>query len=294
MPVSTTDAQNWASPGAKDSMAKTYAAVKVALENNENIKRHNIDIFLQGSYANATNIRGDADVDVVVMLRSSWIADTSRLPLLQKLAYDNDHSSATYGAKELRADALAALVGRFGSDKVNAKNKCIRVDKSDGYVDADVVPAIQHRIYTSYDSTTKGQYIEGVKIFTQKGPVIINYPKVHIANGEAKNIATSSNYKPAVRQLKQLKRRAVQSGRVDPSHAPGYLLECMTYNAPNEVFSDDHHTRLTALLGWLLSVDFSKFTSVDGIHDLFVTDPGNFSAVTAKTVTRALAEEMVS
>ena len=294
MPVTSTDAEGWSSPGAKDSMARTYAAIQTALNKNDSIKSRNVEVFLQGSYANATNIRGDADVDVVVMLKSSWISDTSLLSPVQKLAYDRDHSSSPYGAKQLRADAHAALTSHFGPERIDPKNKCIRVIKSDGYVDADVVPAIQHRIYTSYDSVTKGRFIEGVKIYTQKGPVIVNFPKEHIANGEAKSASTKDNYKPAVRQLKQLKRRAANSGRIDPKLAPGYLVECMAYNAPTNVFVDDHHSRLTSLLGWLLTADFTNFMSVDGIHKLFSTDPGNFSASTAKQMTISLAEEMVS
>lgn len=294
MSVNRTEAENWSSPGAKDSMAKTYAAIQAALNKNENIKSRNVETFLQGSYANATNIRGDADVDVVVMLKSSWIADTSRLSPVQKLAYDNDHSTSPYGAKQLRADAHAALVSYFGSERIEPKNKCIKVKKSEGYVDADVVPAIQHRIYTSYDSISRGRYIEGVKIYTQNGPVIVNFPKEHIANGEAKNTNTNDNYKPGVRQLKQLKRRAVNSGRIDSKLAPGYLIECLAYNAPTHIFVDDHHTRLSSLLRWLLTADFTNFMSGDGIHKLFSTDPGNFSSNVAKQVTVSLAEEMVS
>jgi len=293
MAVTATEVGNWTAVGAQDAMARTYAAVQLAIERNTSLQAKDIEVFLQGSYANATNIRGDADVDIVVMLKSSWLADTSMLTPVQKQAYDRDHHSVSYGATQLRRDTIQALTDYFGADRIDPRNKCIRVNKVDGYVDADVVPAIQHRVYVAYDSLTKGGYVEGTKIFTQKGPVIINYPKLHKINGTAKHQATRQNFKPTVRQAKRLKRRAANSGRLDPAIAPGYLLECMVYNAPDGLFVDDHHGRLTGVLRWLLTADLSSFKSVDSIHELFKTDPGKFSAPAAKSVVIKLAEELV-
>lgn len=293
MSVTTAEAQNWTAIGAKDAMARTYAAVEKAMAASDDLQAREIEIFLQGSYANSTHIRGDADVDIIVMLKSSWLADTSLLPPAQKLAYDRDHHSVPYGAPELRRDTIRALADCFETHRIDPRNKCIRVHKVEGYVDADVVPAIQHRTYVAYDSLTKGRFVEGTKIFTQNGPVIINYPKLHKINGSSKNSDTTQNFKPTVRQVKQLKRRAANSGRLDPKSAPGYLLECMVFNAPDELFNDDHHGRLLGVMRWLLTADLTTFKSVDKIHHLFKTDPGQFSAPDAKTAVLKLAEEMV-
>ncbi len=292
MAVAIQDIQNWSAVGTKDAMARTYAAVQLAIEASDELKKHNIEIFLQGSYANATNIRGDSDVDVVVMLKSSWVADKTHLTASEKQAYDNDHHTASYGPKELRHDIINALNAYFGTDRVEPRNKAIRVNKKDSYVDADVVPAVQHRLYTKYDSITKGRFVEGTKLHPPKGHPIVNFPKIHKMNGESKNAQTRNNFKPAVRQLKQLKRRAVQSGRVDAKKAPGYLVECMTYNAPDSLFVDDHHGRLMELLKWLMSADFSTFMAADSIHELFRTDPGNFQADEAKQMIFQLADEV--
>jgi hypothetical protein len=293
MAVTELEVGNWAVVGTKDAMARTYAAVQLAIEGNSNLQSRDIEVFLQGSYANATNIRGDGDVDIVVMLKSSWIADTTLLSPVQKQAYDRDHHTVSYGAAELRRDTIKALTDYFDEDRIDPRDKCIRVNKTDGYVDADVVPAIQHRVYVAYDSLTKGRFVEGTKLFTQKGPVIINYPKLHKINGIAKHRDTRENFKPTVRQAKHLKRRAVSSGKLDPTIAPGYLLECMIYNAPDGLFTDDHTERLTGVLRWLVATDLTSFKSVDSMHELFKTDPGKFSAVEAKSVVISLAEELV-
>lgn len=294
MSVTFQEIQNWSASGTKDAMARTYAAVQAALTKSVNLQNHDIEIFLQGSYANATNIRGDSDVDIVVMLKSSWNADKSLLTEFERSSYDKDHSAAAYGAVELRKDIVDALQSYFGNVRVKPGNKAIRVDKKDSYVDADVVPAIQHRIYTSYDSLSRGRYIEGTKLHPQTGGTIVNFPKAHKKNGKLKHESTNENFKPAVRQLKQLKRRAVASGNVSPKKTPGYLIECLTYNVPNTKFVDNHHTRLTGVLGWLCEADFNDFMSVDGIHKLFQTDPGKFSPQDAKVAILKMVEEVVA
>ncbi len=294
MAISAQDSENWAAAGTQDAMARTYAAVKVALGRSQALKARDIEIFLQGSYANNTNIRGDSDVDIVVMLKSSWHPDKSLLSEAAKAAYERDHITATYTAAHLRKDVIEALQAYFGQDRVKPKNKAIRVNKSDGYVDADVVPALQHRLYTAYDSLTRGRFVEGTRLYPQKSQPIVNYPKVHKVNGSDKNTETNDNFKPAVRQVKQLRRRAAASGRVDPDKAPGYLLECMVFNAPKDVFVDDHHSRLVNVLKWLLTADLPSFLSVDTIHKLFHTDPGNFSVADAKQVINGLVDEVVA
>ena len=57
----------------------------------------NVDIYLQGSYANATNIRGDSDVDLVTELQSVWQRDLGRLTDWERQAYERDHVDSDYG-----------------------------------------------------------------------------------------------------------------------------------------------------------------------------------------------------
>ncbi len=88
LPSSTTDgaavvtaleARNLTAKGAKDSAERTYASIKAALDQAPGLKRYDYEAFLQGSYANATNIRGDSDVDIVAMLKSTYMPDLELL-----------------------------------------------------------------------------------------------------------------------------------------------------------------------------------------------------------------------
>jgi hypothetical protein len=181
-----------------------------------------------------------------------------------------------------------ALRSYYGSARVESKNKCLRVARTAGYVDADVVPAQQHRLFTSYSPSGYAEWVEGISIQPLRGGRIVNYPKEHIKNGQAKNSAANGNYKPAVRQVKRLRRRAVELGHLVKSDAPGYVLECLVSNVPERYFDNDASTRLQRIVTYLSVFDAAalrdQMWSGDRIHKLFVTDPGEHNEYTAARV----------
>ncbi|MEH1058764.1 nucleotidyltransferase [Micromonospora sp. CPCC 206171] len=278
MATSDAERRQWTQQGAQDAAQATYASVKRAIERSPDLVGK-VDIFLQGSYANATNTRGDSDVDVVVMSTSTYFPDTRRLSSADRDRERASGSPATMTSLGFRKLVEQALVDYYGVSRVHPKNKCLRVDKSAGYVDADVVPAEQVRLYTSYPSYGSPSFIEGTSIQPLEGTRIVNFPKEHRKNGARKNGLCSDRYKPTVRQIKRLRRKAVEAGLIAKGLAPGYLLECMTYNVPNRLFAYDDASRLVQVMAWLHGQSAEKmateFMACDEVHRLFVDDPGD-------------------
>src|SRR5262249_9063924 len=171
----------------------THTSIRYALEtaNTSLVRTHDIDIFLQGSYRNSTNIRSDSDVDVVVQLNETYTEDLSRLLPVQREAAQRDFVATHYPWNAFRADVLESLRRHYGAGVVAAGDKAIKLQGGSGRLAADVIPAVAHRLYTSYGATvlTAGMtaYIEGIALWDQSGRYILNYPKEHIKNGEAKN-----------------------------------------------------------------------------------------------------------
>lgn len=287
MTSSPSERSNWTGRGADTSAQNTYASIKAALK--DIIAQRNVEVFLQGSYANATNVRADSDVDIVVMTKQAFSGNFDELSTYTRLAWDS-LPAATYHESDLRAEVNAALVAYYGSSRVHPRNKCIQVDKRDGYVDADVVSCIQYRWYPHSDPNLARDYIEGIQLFPLRGGSIINFPKAHIKNGQVKNGECLERYKATVRQVKRLRTRAVDEGLLAADAAPGYLLECMTFNVPANQFVADDSDRLLAVLAWLRVADKQGFLSCDRIHKLFRTDPGHFNASDAQQVIDALWE----
>ncbi len=288
MATTSAERRQWTQQGAQDAAKRTYDAVKRAIDAAADL-RGTVDVFLQGSYANHTNTRGDSDVDVVVMSTSTYFPVTTQLSAAEAAREELYGSPSSEGPYDFRKRVEHALIASFGSSRVHPKNKCLRVDKRDGYVDADVVPCNQVRRYTSFPAYGSGSYIEGISIQPLKGGRIVNYPKEHLQNGQAKNqnYVVGERYKPTVRQIKRLRRKAVDLGLVAKGAAPGYLLECMTYNVPNSLFLPDDEDRLIRVLSWLhqqTAADLLMFKSCDEVHQLFVDDPGNHDRLNAVQV----------
>lgn len=284
---------DWTAPGPQDIAQRTYGSIRSTLATAAELQGRSFEVYLQGSYANHTNVRGDSDVDVVAMLKQTYVAELTRLPSSQAARWEADRTPATYHEWDFRRDVQAALVATYGS-RVKPKKKCLLVQATQGYLDTDVVPALEHRLYTSYEGpAATNSWIEGIKIFPTEGPPIVNYPKEHIRNGEQKNRLCYERYKPTVRQIKRLRSKAVDEGYLAADDAPGYLLECMTYNVPNPTFISDDVRRIYDVLHFFVGVaDFSTFMSCDGVHTLFGTDPGHFTVLDANRIVAGLVQAL--
>ncbi|MEU7926386.1 nucleotidyltransferase [Micromonospora sp. NPDC049107] len=292
MSISAVERRNWTNQGAQDAAQRTYSSVKAALDRSPALSRLDWEAFLQGSYANHTNTRGDSDVDVVVMLKSSFTPDTRRLPPADQVRYEQHRVAATVTSDDFRGLVHQALDDYYGSQRVQPKDKCLRVDKAPGYVDADVVPALQHRLYNSYPQFGQASWIEGIAIHPLSGGRIVNFPKQHRLNGEAKNGRCSSRYKPTVRQIKRLRRRAVDLGLISKDIAPGYLIECLVYNVPDNLFGYDDSARMSTVLKWLHALTpedlRTQCKSCDEVHHLFIDDPGDHDEYSTERMLDAL------
>ena len=108
MTSSTLERSSWTAPGSDKTAQKTYTSLKAALDPIRADRK--LDIYLQGSYANATNIRGDSDVDVVVQSDRTFVSNKSKLSVSARQRYDSIYSDATYHEWELRRDVRDALI----------------------------------------------------------------------------------------------------------------------------------------------------------------------------------------
>lgn len=66
MPISESQLFAWTTPGALSGSATTHTSIKAALDAHSWPDRMSFETYLQGSYGNHTNIRGNSDVDLVV------------------------------------------------------------------------------------------------------------------------------------------------------------------------------------------------------------------------------------
>ena len=229
--------RSWASPPGKTEQEKcenAERAIKKAKTTSEVLNQRNVTVFQQGSYRNRTNVRTESDVDICMLCADSIFFD---LPDGMTYTDFGIVTPADYSYSNYKMDVENALVSYFGRDAVTRGNKAFDVHENTYRIDADVVACFEYRWYQH-----TGTYRTGVAFLTDQGQQIVNWPNQNYQNGVAKNEATSRGFKALVRILKNLRNEMKNNGISAANSVPGYLIECLTWNVPNEGFSHDTYT----------------------------------------------------
>jgi hypothetical protein len=218
----------WTGPSStteQEKQERTERMVREALDAHPAFSGCSRSVYAKGSYKNNTNVKSDSDVDIAVQCNDLYYYDEATPGLVASGGgYTGDWTPSRW-----RAEVVAALRTKFG-DQVDASGStAIAVNSSSARVDADVVPCFDYRYYLS--STT---YRSGARVYKTTGGHIENYESQHYTNGVAKNTATGTYFKQAVRILKRIENEMVAKGV--HREVPSYFVECLVYNCPNSIF----------------------------------------------------------
>ncbi|MBL7131974.1 MAG: nucleotidyltransferase [Candidatus Omnitrophica bacterium] len=233
MSVSADQIERWGSAPSESTEVKcqkTVERIKRALATRFST---NVEIYLQGSYKNRTNVKLDSDVDIVVEHTGYYFHDISSLSPEDKQRFEAARTPADYAFSQFKSDVLATLQTEFGAGWVIRKNKCIFVTKDNNRVNADVVPCYTHKRF----STPTSVEAQGIAFVADDGQTINSFPKQHYENGASKNLRTNGRYKSAVRALKLVRNSMDDSGNQVAKDMPSFLLECLVWNVSDDRFS---------------------------------------------------------
>lgn len=269
----------WSNQGAITTSRRTHESIRAALDEHEWPDNIDFEIYLQGSYKNDTNIRGDSDVDIVVQLNSAFFSNLSEE---QKMILG--FGKASYGWSEFKRDAHQSLINYYGSECVQSGNKAIKVNTP--YLPADVVVCIQYR---NYRSLNVHDYIEGIQLYAANDKRwITNYPKLHYDNGVRKNSITNGWYKPSVRMFKNARTYMINQNLIPDDLVPSYFLECLLYNVPSSNFGTNYETTFCNIVNWLSAANLNNFVCQNEQQNLFGDLPEQWVVVHANRFVGAL------
>jgi len=250
----------------------TIRAVRTAIGKSEKLSTKSLKVFIQGSYRNNVNVTQSSDVDVGVICNDIFYAEYPE----GKTREDYGNMVGGYNISEFRVDLFNAMQAHFPQNSVELGSKAISVNSNSYRVDADVVPLVEFRRY--WDT---GAYRAGVVLFdTKKNVRIQNYPEIlfpywpqtplHYENGVSKNARCSRRFKGVVRILKNLSVAMTNDGYTSADNVPSYLLECITYNCPDSIFSlSTWSERVVSVLDFVEANAGDQWTEVDEIKYLF-------------------------
>jgi hypothetical protein len=285
VPIPSSKLDSWANQGAIATSSAAYASIRHALlKASSPLAGRGVEIFLQGSYANSTNIYGDSDVDVVVLYADTFFWDMTALGPAERQLHEALFPPADYRWSQLRDDVLHALRSHYGNSAVTQGKKAIKVATGSGRRPSDVVPTVQYRRYATFVNRGDLSAHWGVQFFDSSGNPIVNYPKYHIARGEEKNQSsrTQGQYKPTVRVFKNFRNYLVERYLLGEDIAPSYSLECALYNVPDHLFIGPYTNTVPAMLDYLLNTPYAGFLCQNGVVRLIGTgstqwSEGNFA-----------------
>lgn len=240
-----------------------------ALEMRHNFSGKKITLLVQGSYANKTNIPTESDVDVAVILESTFSPQYRQGVTGANYGF----SEGTFSVKDLKDEVHNALNKHFGYQGVERHDKSIKVIGNTYRVDADVVPAYRYRDYTNDYWNNPDNYIGGIEIRPDRGGRIINFPEQHIKNGVLKNKDTDYNFKKCVRIMKSMKENMEDEGYIISDKISSFGLESLLWNIDSSVYKK--YSNLLYVFDDVvlyLLADFSnfyKYKEANGIKKLF-------------------------
>lgn len=262
----------------------TYA---YSIEMRSTLGFRKVKLFIQGSYANNTNVRTQSDVDIAVVQEESFQTE-------YRTGVSDDNYRFTIiptPSKSFKDEVQDALVKKFGRD-VERKNKSIKIYGNTYRKDADSVPCIRYRDYRNDYANDADNYIGGIVIKADDGTRIINYPEQHIANGRKKNTDTNYYYKKMVRIIKNMRYLMEDGGYNSASNISSFGLESLLWNIPNDIFGTYSIYRFSfdEIIKYLINHDYEiyLFKEANGIKELcptqsdaekykkFMTDLNNF------------------
>lgn len=109
--------------------------------------KRKVHLFIQGSYANNTNVRTQSDVDIAVVQEDIFTTEyrpaSSGYP---QSDIDYNFCIAAPAAKKFKDEVQECLENKFGTD-VERKNKSIKIHGNTYRKDADSVPCRRYRDY---------------------------------------------------------------------------------------------------------------------------------------------------
>ena len=223
----------------KEKCENAETAVRNAINADRNLQDLDISVFAQGSYKARTNVRQNSDVDISVRYNGSFFPE-----------YPPGTTKETFGLvdapfpfADFKNIVQTALENRFGKDGVTRGNKAFDVHANSYRIDADVVPVFAHRRYTGrLNADGTPHFYLGVAFQPDTGNLVKNWPKQVYENSVNRNTETGRTHKRVIRIMKRLRDKMLTQQIPEAAGMSSFLIECLVFNAPVEVFIHADYT----------------------------------------------------
>lgn len=273
--------EQWRKRGQDTKSSDTYDVICKLFKDycSDIIDVNSDNIFIQGSYANHTNIKNDSDIDIVVLSQNVFSNNAyEKLNNIQYAEFKRKYSDSEKTILSFKEEIYRRLNGKkLNNDYIHLIKGCktIKFNQNNdffNYVPVDIIPAFEYRYYNGNNGIDKNNQPKGIKLLDEcQNEYIINYPQLHKRNGEMKNKVerTQGNYKETIRIFKNIKKHMIELGVIKDDLMPSYCLECLLYNVPDTLFNVELYRRVDSILAWLIKNVNENFLEQSEMYYLF-------------------------
>jgi hypothetical protein len=145
MAIAEAQLETWSRQGKTGQFTDTYNSIRGnLLDASAPYLVKNLDVHLQGSYGNNTNVWADSDVDIVLCHTGAFYYDISGMSQAEQDAFKSAFSAnATYGYTDFKRDAESFIM-RLYNGVVTGK-KALHIPEKNTRRNADVLVCQEFR-----------------------------------------------------------------------------------------------------------------------------------------------------
>ena len=275
MPIPGKTLGSWSHHRSAMASAQAHVSIRNALASYTGWGQDIVfDMFLQGSYKNATNLHQDSDVDLVVQLSERVRPRVVSLSVSQ-LEQDQSHITIYRRLQSFRDQTMNALWSTYGANAVTSGRKSLKLAKGRIPAETDVVVTLH--------------YEDGLAFFLpDEHRWVVSYPQQHYAMGLKKEESTNMRYKRVIRMFKAARNHLIETDEIEKDTAPSYFIECLLYNVPNQLFRPRLIQSYEDITDYLSTANLERFQCQNGKRELFGSSSDLWSLRKARRFIRSL------
>ncbi len=233
-----------------------------------------IKIYLQGSFANDTDIKEDSDIDIVLELQGIFRYDDSSLDIDSKKRRNEYYSRPSYDFSEFKNDVYKAIQTYYNNDNAYFRTGKKSIKIKHNKAEADIIPCFQCKKFLDFTgSEDTSKIIKGISFDTEDGETITSYPQLHLQSCKKKEEETYKAYKSTVRIFKNIKSILIDKKVINDKLACSYYIENLIYNLPNNLLLNYNFTSTVENIYYYLATKHnnnnSEFILAHGQNYLF-------------------------
>ena len=268
MTIAENQLETWSQQGKTAQFTATYNSIRDnLLAESAPYPVKKVEVRLQGSYGNDTNVWADSDVDIVLKHNGAFYHDLSNMNEEKQAAFKNAYGAdAEYGYPHFKKDALAWIEELYEDEVDTSGKKAVKIIGNSSRRNADIIICQQFRRYHDFNGIGQERFDPGICFYVGNNR-IENFPVQHSENCTAKHQETG-NFKHMVRIFKNMRNRMIDADGLEEGVAPSYFIEGMLWNVPKDNFAGTYQDAWVKCFNWLVTTDKTKLTTASGKHYL--------------------------